>query len=306
MRFAGGRWSHRIRQPHTAPPSATSHKRHRSHQHQFSKMLDLAARRRICEDTIARSRAIAESTPGGSLTNTWVMQQLGPLSTKDRNFPNLMLQPIEVHNSDAFELARTLTPTTGKIGVLNLANSEEPGGGWRYTLSKTQEEALCYSSTLYATLEPRYYPWSGTAGIISPGVVVFKDTLDNGCVHLPPKERHVVAVFTVAAPCLPGVTEDGEDFSQEAKLQGVLYDLKERILLILRMAAMTGVTNLVLGAMGCGAYGCPPRAVAREMKKALELLEFKGWFERVVFAVYAAGPSGQRNLEVFQDIFHAR
>jgi uncharacterized protein (TIGR02452 family) len=269
-------------------------------------MLDLAARRRICEDTIAQSRAIAESTPGGSLTNTWIMQQLGPLSTKDRNFPNLILRPIEVHNSDTFELARTLTPTTGNIGVLNLANSEEPGGGWRYTLSKTQEEALCYSSTLYATLEPRFYPWSGTAGIISPDVVVFKDTLDNMCVNLPPKERHVVAVFTVAAPCLPGVTEDGEDFSQEAKLQGVLYDLKERILLILRMAAMTGVTNLVLGAMGCGAYGCPPRAVAREMKKALELLEFKGWFERVVFAVYAAGPSGQRNLEVFQDIFHAR
>jgi uncharacterized protein (TIGR02452 family) len=267
-------------------------------------MLDYAGRRKVCEDTIARSHAIAASTPGGSLTNQWVMRQLSPLSTKDANFPNLTLQPIQVHNSDTFALARILTPTTGKIGVLNLASSRKPGGGWRRTLSKTQEEALCYSSTLYATLEPKYYPWSGTAGIISPDVVVFKDTLENGCVDLPSKQRHVVAVFTVAAPCLPGVTEDGEDFSQEAVLQGVLTDLKEKILLFLRMAATTGVTNLVLGAMGCGAYGCPPRAVAREMKKALELHEFKGWFERVVFAVYAAGPSGQRNLEVFQEVFH--
>jgi uncharacterized protein (TIGR02452 family) len=134
--------------------------------------------------------------------------------------------------------------------------------------------------------------------------VVFKDTLDNGCVDLPAEQRHVLAVFTVAAPCAPGVTGDGEDFSQEAELKGVLRGLREKILLILRMAATTGVTNLVLGAMGCGAYGCPPRAVAREMKKALEMLEFKGWFERVVFAVYAAGPSGQRNLEVFQEVFH--
>jgi uncharacterized protein (TIGR02452 family) len=266
-------------------------------------MLDYAARRKVCEDTIARSHAISVSTPGGSLTNKWVMQQLDPLSTKDANFPNLTLQPIQVQNSDAFALARTLTATTGKTGVLNLASSEEPGGGWRQTLSKTQEEALCYSSTLYATLEPRYYPWSGTAGIISPDVVVFKDTLENGCVDLPSKERHVLAVFTVAAPCWPGVTEDGENFSQEAVLRGVLRDLKESILLILRMAATTGVTNLVLGAMGCGAYGCPPRAVAHEMKKTLELVEFKGWFERVVFAVYAAGPSGQRNLEVFQQVF---
>jgi uncharacterized protein (TIGR02452 family) len=269
-------------------------------------MLDLATRRKICENTIAQSSAIAASTPGGSLTSTWISQQLDPLSPKHPSHPNLPLAPIEVHNSDAFALARTLIPSTGKIGVLNLASNYEPGGGWRFTLSKTQEEALCYSSTLYATLEPRFYPWpnEACAGIISPDVVVFKDTLDNGCGDLPRQERHVLAVFTVAAPCFPGVTEDGEDFSQEAKLGGVLRDLKERILLILRMAATTGVTNLVLGAMGCGAYGCPPTAVAREMKKALEMLEFKGWFERVVFAVYAAGPSGQKNFDVFQQVFH--
>jgi hypothetical protein len=39
------------------------------------------------------------------------------------------------------------------------------------------------------------------------------------------------------------------------------------------------------------------------MKKALEREEFEGWFESVVFAVYAVGPAGMRNLKVFQEVF---
>ena len=39
------------------------------------------------------------------------------------------------------------------------------------------------------------------------------------------------------------------------------------------------------------------------MKKALEMDEFSGWFEHVVFAVYAAGPVGKLNLETFKEVF---
>ena len=39
------------------------------------------------------------------------------------------------------------------------------------------------------------------------------------------------------------------------------------------------------------------------MKKALEMDEFSGWFENVGFAVYAAGPSDNRNLEAFREVF---
>ncbi|ORX96469.1 hypothetical protein BCR34DRAFT_578652 [Clohesyomyces aquaticus] len=269
-------------------------------------MINLATRRQVCTDTIARSEEIAASTPGGSLNSTFIPSQLEPLTKSHPGYPNLTLKPIEIHNSDAFELARALPPNGGKIGVLNLASDRERGGGWRYTLSQTQEEALCYSSTLYATLKREWYPWPNVgpgscAGIFSPDVVVFRDTLANDLVELPVARRHVVAVMTVAAPCWPKVkkTESGNDFAKESDLQ----DLREKILLTLRMAAVNGVTKLVLGAMGCGAYGCPPKAVAREMKAALELEEFGGWFEHVVFAVYAAGPSGQRNLDVFKQVF---
>jgi uncharacterized protein (TIGR02452 family) len=267
-------------------------------------MLDLANRRRICEDTIARSANITASTPGGSLTSIFIPSQLAPLSKVDPTYPNLTLKPVEIHNSDAFALARGLQSGSGKIGVLNLASDREPGGGWRYTLSATQEEALCYSSTLHETLRPEWYPWPNTgqgscAGIFSPDVVVFRDTLDNNLVELPAHQRHVLAVITVAAPCAPKITDDGESFAEESELR----DLRAKILLTLRMAAINGVTSLVLGAMGCGAYGCPPRAVAEEMKQTLKMDEFNGWFETVDFAVYAAGPSGKRNLKVFQEVF---
>jgi uncharacterized protein (TIGR02452 family) len=267
-------------------------------------MLDFATRRAICEDTIARSASIATSTPGGSLTSHFIPSQLPPLSKQSPTYPNLPPKPpTTIHNSDAFALARKL-PGTSKIGVLNLASDEEPGGGWRFTLSRTQEEALCYSSTLYATLKPEWYPWpnmgpGSVAGIMSPDVVVFRDTLENGLAELPEHERHVVAVMTVAAPRLPALTPDGEDFAKKEDLE----DLKGKILLVLRMAAGHNVGRLVLGAMGCGAYRCPPRVVAQEMKKALESEEFAGWFEHVAFAVYAAGPIGKRNFDVFQEVF---
>ena len=277
-------------------------------------MLDIASRREACEDTLRRSPSIAASVAGEG-GSTFVSTQLPPLNRLHTLYPGLTRKPTEVHNSDAFTLARTLGSTEakpsstcgstyGKVGVLNLASDREPGGGWRYTLSKTQEEALCYSSTLYGTLNPAWYPFPNTgpgscAGIISPDVVVFKDTLDRDLVDLPVGQRHVLAVITVAAPCHPKLTDSGEDFANDSDL----HDLREKILLILRLAAVNSVTNLVLGAMGCGAYGCPSRAVAREMKEAIEKEEFTGWFETITFAVHAAGPSGKHNLDAFRGMF---
>lgn len=284
-------------------------------------MLDIASRRKACEDTLKRIPSVAASAAaqnGNPLDSAFISAQLPLLDKSSPHYPGLTRRPIEVHNSDALALARTLDPTApalsstsdtkdlrcGKVGVLNLASDREPGGGWRYTLSKTQEEALCYSSTLYATLNPEWYPFPNTgpgscAGIISPNVVVFKDTLDCDLKDLPVAQRHIVAVITVAAPCRPKLTDDGEDFADPSQLD----DLREKILLVLRLAALHRVTSLVLGAMGCGAYGCPPRAVAREMKMALDRDEFTGWFQTVAFAVYAAGPSGQQNFDVFREVF---
>lgn len=275
-------------------------------------MLDLASRRKVVEDVIAQSPTIASSTPGGSLDSEFIsLSDLPPLSSSLPHFPNVQRQsPIAILNSDTLSAARSLLTSSprlhGKVAVLNLANDQEPGGGWRYTLSTTQEEALCYSSTLYATLKPEFYPWpnlgpGSAAGIYSPGIVVFRDTLDNDLAVLPSRERFVVAVLTAAAPCRPKLTEDRLGFARQSDLD----DLTDKIRWVLRCAAQHGKTCLVLGAFGCGAFGCPPRLVAREMRKVLEDEEFEGWFEVVVFAIYAAGPTGQENLQAFREVFGA-
>jgi uncharacterized protein (TIGR02452 family) len=275
-----------------------------------SKMLpDLATRRKICEDTIARSSHITSTTPGASLHSTVIDATTYPhLSPLDPSFPNLSLGNIEVIDSDTFACARSLLTASpdlrGKLAVLNLASDEEPGGGWRYTLSTTQEEALCYSSTLFQTLEMDWYPWPNTGegsirGVFSGNVVVFKDTLDNGCVDLTEEEMVVVSVVTAAAPRCPKLTDDKTEFKE----QRVLGEFREKVRLVLRCAAREGKTGLVLGALGCGAYRCPPALVAREMKGVLAEEEFRGWFGRVVFAVYGKGPVGERNFRVFQKVF---
>ncbi|OQO15066.1 hypothetical protein B0A48_00448 [Cryoendolithus antarcticus] len=266
-------------------------------------MLNLAARQRACENTIARTPSIAASSPNPTavLSSTFVPSFLPPLTSSHPLYPSLTRSLIKIHNSDAFALARTLPPSPGKTSVLNLASETSRAGGWRHTLSTTQEEALCYSSTLYETLSDEWYPFpeGSCAAIFSSEVVVFKDTLANDLLDLPLESRHSVAVITIAAPRWPAVTQDGKDFAKESDLQ----ELQQKILLVLRLAATNGVTKLVLGAMGCGAFGCPPRAVAREMKAALESAEFEGWFENVVFAVFAAGPAGEKNLRVFKEVF---
>jgi hypothetical protein len=55
--------------------------------------------------------------------------------------------------------------------------------------------------------------------------------------------------------------------------------------------------------MGCGAYLCPPKHVAEEMKNILLEPEFHGWFQTVVFAIYSTPINGGRNFAVFEETF---
>lgn len=71
------------------------------------------------------------------------------------------------------------------------------------------------------------------------------------------------------------------------------------------MAATHGKTSLVLGAMGCGVYDCPPRRIATEMKEILCEDEFKGWFRHVVLAIYSTATNGKGNFGIFREVWGA-
>ncbi|EEB99947.1 hypothetical protein MPER_00240 [Moniliophthora perniciosa FA553] len=119
----------------------------------------LPRRHAISKDTIARSEAITAeyASQGATLDSTFIKDQLPPLDpTSCPNHPSSL---VEIVNSDSFTAARNIIKrfpeaANSKVGVLNLASDELPGGGWDMTLSKTQVSR----KKLYVTLRPSSKP----------------------------------------------------------------------------------------------------------------------------------------------------
>ncbi|EEB93444.1 hypothetical protein MPER_07893 [Moniliophthora perniciosa FA553] len=260
----------------------------------------------IARDTVRRSLAVIteSSRQGASPHSTFVSEQLPPLDQTD--CPDLFGSPVpvEVVNSDTLVIARKIMnydeDAVGNVAVLNLADDIRPAGSW----------------FLHEMLHVRQTPTTrfpnvgsgSTVGVYSPGVVIFKDQLQNACADLPPNQRRVVSVISVAAPRWPELSDDGRSFRRHSDVE----DLREKIRLVYRMAAHNEKRYLVLdheftyddiGAMGCGSYECPPEQVAREMKDVLLEPEFRGWFKQIVFAVLSTANNGPRDFEVFRDTF---
>ena len=237
--------------------------------------------------------------------STFYISQLPPLNPEDS--PSHILDRVEVQYGDTFVLTRQLLRSrpdyAGKVAVLDCASDAELAGGWRHRFGTTQEDALCYSSTLWPMLEmhKEKYPWRKVvgreknkgecAGIWSPNVVVFRDELAKECAVLEKKEWVTVGVVSVAALACPPVVPD-HDAKRRArgemrlKLERDVETLKERVRMVLRMAASNGKSVLILAALGCGVWKCPPRQVAEIFTECLSEAEFHGWFERVVAGLY--------------------
>lgn len=72
-----------------------------------------------------------------------------------------------------------------------------------------------------------------------------------------------------------------------------------RMRIILRTAIRRRHRQLVLGALGCGAFGNPNKVVSNMWKTVLKEPEFSGgWWEDIVFAVLGDS-SADSNFKVF-------
>ncbi|KAM7196554.1 DUF2263 domain containing protein [Rhypophila sp. PSN 637] len=82
---------------------------------------------------------------------------------------------------------------------------------------------------------------------------------------------------------------------------------KDKMRLVLRKAASKGHTSIVLGALGCGAFGNPPEDVANCWLEVLREDEFSGnWWEEVVFAVLDSGHSQDGNYHIFRSVLDGK
>ena len=202
---------------------------------------------------------------------------------------------VQVCNETTLRASRRLADAGLGPAALNFANDVCPGGGF-LTGARAQEEGLCRSTALHATLDgdPMYEahmsrprPDSTDWVIYSPGVPVFR--LDDGAELDRP---WLLSFLTSAAPVaqLVGQPESGDL-------------LRSRIHRVLAVASAFGHQALVLGAWGCGAFGNDPHRTARDFRTALET-DFAGHFSDVIFAIADWSPE-RRTLGPFRDVFSA-
>ncbi|CAE7683602.1 hypothetical protein AK812_SmicGene42450 [Symbiodinium microadriaticum] len=150
-------------------------------------------------------------------------------------------------------------------GVLVFASDTNPGGSRKGKNLGTQEEALCRLSTLRLAQEQLEYPIPTLGVAYVPQV---QGLLPSGVVGFG-------AVCSALRQCLADETPTAKEAKfLEAKVQSVLGT-----------AVAFGHRSLVLGAWGCGAFGNPPKAVSKAFASQLQLDNFQGAFDRVLFAI---------------------
>ena len=217
--------------------------------------------------------------------------------------PGLHRTNIQVVNADTIDAALQLAANgqmPKHVCILNMANAQTAGGGWMHG-ALAQEEALCYRTSLSATLKHNYYPLPEEGGIYSPRVLVIRENMKNGHGLMDmtePKYLPVISVVSVAAVCQPPTKIDQQGGRQRYVSGADARLMEEKMRVILRIAAKNGHRQIVLGAFGCGAFGNPKEEVARMWKSVLSEPEFGGgWWQDVVFAVLDT--DGRGNLATF-------
>lgn len=183
-----------------------------------------------------------------------------------------------------------------------MASTYTPGGGVLKG-AQAQEESLCMRSTLYHSLDPVWYRSPDDGVIWSPDVLVFAVSDARKCIDFVDiKDRWYVDIVSCAAVRKPEVI-DGE-YADPRDEQCMVLKLRY----ILRACVPMGVKFVVLGALGCGAYGNPVEAVARLMKKVLldNGKKYEDWaaagIEEVSIAVLDDSP-GQKVWTRFARVF---
>ena len=225
-----------------------------------------------------------------------------------------------VVNQDTIDCALELKAHGLNPLVLNNASDFHPGGGFLKGSSAQEEE--CFRRTTYcmSLLTPevkrKHYPLQGTRCLYSPKVVVFRGSRAEryyifkwkDCVALSflamPALRHPHLLKSVYMQDKP--VRDALGHTTVQKVPVTVWQMNatdtqlmlSKIRMIFAVARAHGHDSLVLGALGCGAFGCPPAQVATLFKQVIG--EYDGVFREVVFAVLSGGKDS--NFTVFKQI----
>lgn len=204
---------------------------------------------------------------------------------------------IKVDNSDSVS---TLTKFAkdGKTCVLNMASYKRPGGGVARG-ARAQEECLFRCSNLSEVISQDFYPLEDNTCLYTKDAVFFKDF------NYYWMDAVTVDVITIAALRLSAtVGSDGiPNYEPDDK---ELYEnlTKNKIRLMISMAAKNGVKNIILGAWGCGVFNNDPQTMANYFKEILIGEGYSSYFDNVIFAIINDHNSVGNNFEIFDKTFN--
>lgn len=194
-----------------------------------------------------------------------------------------------------------------RTAILDFASATMPGGGVLVG-SKGQEEDMCRYTTLYFSLNSdflraNYYEKNRndvclirrSTCIYIPEVQIIKNP-ESPMNRFTEEQYLPIDVIVCAAPNLRKVSE------MPSKDELLTYH-EERAKNIFQCAAKHHISNLVLGAFGCGAFRNPPEIVAEAYRNVLSV--YGELFGSIVFAFNCSSESDKNYLafnHVLRDI----
>ncbi|CAG8451580.1 6652_t:CDS:2 [Acaulospora morrowiae] len=216
---------------------------------------------------------------------------------------------IEVFDGDCLSYALDLKRKEMNPIVLNMANPENPGGGYLYGAA-AQEENLFRRTNLFEYHNIQWYPFPNAGGIYSPDALVIRDNEKEKYDLL--MEPVKMSFVSLAALCFPQIEEDSEDRVTLAPAAKELT--RHKIRAILNIGLDNGHDSIVLSAFGCGAFRNPPGAMAQLFHEIITN-EYAGngeslpkTYKHIGFAIFdderaRAWKGGEGNLLPFRKIF---
>ncbi|CAF3924311.1 unnamed protein product, partial [Rotaria sp. Silwood1] len=240
--------------------------------------------------------------------------------------PQFPSTTVEVLNIDCFIKYANLASAGYRPVLLNMANAEMPGGGYRQGAG-AQEETLFRRSDYYLSLDAeldtmkqaeRYrctanceqkplnaheklYPMEEFGAIYTSGITVFRDTEDKGYAYLEQPVCNVCAI-ALAAYKQPDLKRDDNTLLTNKNAVGT----RKKIENLFAIAHKHGHDCLILSALGCGAFKNPPLHVAAIFKSVIE--QYAGYFKTICFAIIDDHNTGNRlnqdgNYKPFKHVF---
>jgi uncharacterized protein (TIGR02452 family) len=268
-------------------------------------MAGQAVRAAVAVDTVAFVKKFIHKNPA------YVRAAVDKTATFDvRTLPDPPLPPtatsaklVEVVNGDTLDVVvRLKKERDWKPLVLNMASDFVPGGGWLKG-SSAQEEQLFLRTALHAHLgsalvpkNQRRHPKGPYDIVYSPNVAVFRHGEEQKYVMMDDDERFLCSFVSVAAIRNPHVKNETYATVDDQKL------MQQKIDAIFRLAIDKGYTSLVLGALGCGAFANPPKAVAAMFADAIKRYGHCFTKGGICFAVYDPHPHHNSNSAIFSSI----